>query len=296
MFLFQQGWNAASSSVQWFRGWLKPCIPMTPIRECFASHGEQFPDQTSKTYSDSYMGHSRSFYSSQFLSDCFQPMFHWWVRYSCFPGICLWTRFGLKTCLVISNQKNVCPKFFSWDSLGVSVKNLETKKTAQLVRPASLQNPGQNCRGFEGPRDSSACRALGPGQVSTVGGARSWGCGVGSWVRRVGGLEGWLEWFINISNPWFIKILMFSCNRFLIGNNWTVDEKKDLSTLAIMSAKVIKRCKVAPFTPKNISWTHQTAAVFAACEVPNAVCGCVDLGSDLPKNAKAAELLKRCSI
>ena len=28
-------------------------------------------------------------------------------------------------------------------------------------------------------------------------------------------------------------------------------------------------------------------------QVPNAVCGCVDLGSDMPKDAPAAELLKR---
>lgn len=82
------------------------------------------------------MGHSRSFYSSQFLSDCFQPMFHWWVRYSrCFPGICLWTLFPLKTCLLskISNPKKLFPQIFQWDSQIVSVKNLETK-TAQLVQ------------------------------------------------------------------------------------------------------------------------------------------------------------------
>ena len=148
------------------------------------------------------MGHSRSFYSSQFLSDCFQPMFHWWVRYSCFAGIFLWTRFPLKTCLLSKNlqSKKNMPGIFQWDSQIVSVKNLETK-TAQLVSPASLQNPGQNCRGFEGPRDSSACRALGPGKVSTVGGARC-GWDHGSEVWRVGGLE----WFIKISNPWFIEI------------------------------------------------------------------------------------------
>jgi len=28
-------------------------------------------------------------------------------------------------------------------------------------------------------------------------------------------------------------------------------------------------------------------------QVPNAVCGCVDLGSDMPKDAPAAEVLKR---
>ena len=250
-----------SSSVSYWQAQRAEVVPEV----WFVLRGTQVP----------YRG--RAWQGSWFLSDCFQPMFRWWVRYSCFPGIFLWTRFGLKTCLLskISNQKQKSPEFFSETHLGCELKIFKQKQRSWLACLPAKSRP--KLQRFWRAKRFLCMQGFGAWQ-----GVYGWRCQNlgdvgGSWVRRVGGLEGWRVGGLEGWRGWSdssktAKWSKFSClvDIYILFGTTGQLMNADLSTLAICQQSAIKRCKVAPFAPKNLSWTVKHQRCVQLVRFPNA--------------------------